>query len=467
MDRSETEKLFGKTLNPDGTLRAVSPSQAITFKRCGLRWHFEKKGKLQKKPMGKGAGIGEAAHDRLKTFLRTGQDVRGTLELVGAKMLEPYLWAAPFTLPGHPAGPAQVEDPLLNPRLSTPGGILITGYFDMYIPGLHGRETGFEWPVIIDHKFKKDLIKWGYYIGEDAARLLPAAQADWRSDKDEEKLKEDPQTLTYGAWALLRQPEADGVIVRQHQHQTEGEGGRFQLPAEVRLTRDDLLRRWGALAAVIDGPMVAASKVPAAMPGATPEGVPYNVEACSDFGGCDFARTCKHSPMNRFTAMLRPDAAPASSKLETTTYTEVNPMGLLNQITSPGASSATPNTQAAMVAAAATVQAASSAPAATAAKTGPASVGHPEIPFMTELGVDKLKPGVVYLIQGGPARFEGQPDLGEFRAHAHFKPGGVPRPSNGQHAPFGFLLVCHSLQSSLCPMNFSHRARESSSDGTL
>lgn len=403
-NRADTEKIFGKTLNPDGTLRAVSPSQYTSFTRCGLRWHFEKKGKLAKKPMGKGAAIGDAAHDRLKTFLKTGQDVRGSLELVGAKMLEPYLWAAPFK-----KGPGLVEDPLLEPRLSTPGGILITGYFDFYIPGLNGHEgTGMEWPIVIDHKFKKDLIKWGYYIGEDAVRLLPKAQAEWRSEKDEEKLKDDPQTVTYGAWALARQPEADGVIVRQHQHQTEGEGGRFQLPAEVRLTRDDLLRRWAAMGKVIDGPMAAAAKIPPALPGQTPEGVPFNVEACGDFGGCDFARTCKHSPMNRFTALLRPDAPAVSSKLETTPYTEVNPMGLLGQITNPGAASATtPNTQGAMVAAVATVQAASSAPAPSTA-TGPASVGHPEIPFMTELAVDKLKPGVVYLIQGGPARFEGQ-----------------------------------------------------------
>jgi len=376
-ERSQTEAIFGKTLNPDGTLRAVSPSQIITFKRCGLRWHFDKKGRLAKKAMGKGAAIGDKAHKNIEVFLKTGQDVRGALELVGSKMLEPYLWAAPFN-----GGPGVVEGALLNPRLTTPGGVLITGYFDFYIPEHGTRDGGTEWPIIVDHKFKKDLIKWGYYIN------TPLADED-RWTADTEKLKDDPQTIIYGGWALVREPEVTGVVVRHHQHQTEGEGGRFSLPAEVRLTRDDLLRRWGALAEVVDGPMCDSAKVPAAAPGETPDGVPYNTMACGDFGGCDFARTCKHSPSNRFATLLG-GGSRAISEVST-------PLGatlsLLTQATKP-----TPPPQ--------TAEQTTALLKASVALTND-SVGHPGVPFMTDLKLSELKAGVLYLIPGGStAKFE-------------------------------------------------------------
>lgn len=298
----EIKALFGSTLNEDGTLRAVSASSAGTFEMCGLKWYYDKKAKLPKKPMGKGAKIGSQAHDRLDHYLTTGQDVRGPLELVGAAMLEPYLWAAPFN-----KGPGLVEGPILNPQLMTPGGIRIVGFFDYYVPG-----TGASDPVIIDHKFKKDLAKWG--ITED-------------------ELRGDPQTLVYGAWVMAREPDAPGFVMRHHQHQTEGEGGRFQEPVEVRMSRDDVLTRFGALSGVIDTDMAAAARVEY-KPGGTPA-VPYNTEACGAFGGCDFARVCPHSPQNRFIAALRGGSPTAIHILETqykkTVTTEVTAMGLLAQ----------------------------------------------------------------------------------------------------------------------------------------
>lgn len=385
-DRSQTEALFGKTLHPDGTLRAVSPSQIITFKRCGLRWHFDKKGRLAKKPMGKGAAIGDAAHGRTEIFLKTGQDVRGPLELIGAEMLEPYLWAMPFN-----GGPAIVEGALTDPRLQTPGGVLITGYLDLYVPGEESLdnpcETSWSLPTIIDHKFKKDLDKWGYDT--------ETVQDPERALRDREKLADDPQTIVYGAWALAKQPEAPGVIMRHHQVQTEGLGGRFGRPAQVRLTRDDLLRRWGALAEIIDGPMSAAARVPAALPGETPEGVPYNDLACSDFGGCDFARTCRHSPMNKFTALLKDSNNVTGNS--SPSYKGTNPVGLLSQITTPAS---TPQTAPAVVAKSTpqTAPAMVTALAASVQATG----GIPEIPLT------QAKTGSVYLIPptSSPARFE-------------------------------------------------------------
>lgn len=362
-DRAQSDA-FGKTLNPDGTLRAVSPTQIGTFLRCPLKWHFDKKGGLPRKPMGKGASIGHACHGRTETFLNTGQDVRGPLELIGADMLKPYLYAAPFN-----GGNGIVEGALLDPRLQTPGGILITGYFDFYIPA----DPITHWATIIDHKWKKSLAKYGYLIDFDKDPRRAAA--------DTEKLSSDPQTVVYGAWALTRQPTACGVKMRHHQHQTEGEGGRFAHAAEVRLTRDDLLRRWGAMAATIDGPMTEAAKVPAAMPGATPDGVPYNIEACSDFGGCDFAATCRHSPQNRFAALLRADKPTTTSN--PTPSTEKKHVGLLSSIQNQGAVPV--------------------APAPISAPQAPAS----QPALMGTVTADQLQPNRVYLVGTSPARFEG------------------------------------------------------------
>lgn len=365
-ERNDYKELFGSTLAEDGSLRLVSASQTIVYKRCALKWHFGYKAKLKRKPMGKGAAIGDAAHDRLKTFLRTGQDVRGALEMVGARMLEPYLWAAP----GKPwQGPGMVEEPLIAPYVKTPGGVLIGGYFDFYIPGLTGREgTGFEWPTIIDHKFKKKLAEYGI---------------------DEEELADDPQTLIYGAWALARQPTADGVVMRHHQHQTEGEGGRFPKPVEVRLTRDDLLRRWGLLAKVVDEGMCATAKVAPAEPGGTPEGVPYNTEACGDFGGCDFELTCKHSPMNRYTMQLRGLPTREGAKPQPQTLGSL--VSLLAQVSKPAVPQTAEQTTALLQASIA---------------ANP-SAGHPDIPFMSEIALDQAKPGNCYLIPGGSvAKYE-------------------------------------------------------------
>lgn len=318
-------EIFGKTLNADGTLRCVSPSQAITFQRCGLRWYFGSKAKLPKKPMSKGALVGEKGHAEIETFTTTGQDVRGPLALMGASLLEPYLRHLPFM-----GGSALVEGALDQPKIQTPGGVLLSGFFDLYVPDP-------EWPTVIDHKFKKSLDKWGYLIGADAYRRFPNV-AD-RSSEDQEKLKGDPQTVVYGAWALTKTPTAQGVIVRHHQHQTGGEGGRFALPAEVRLTRDDLLRRFGVLAEQIDGPMASAARIPYS--GETPEGIPYNEMACGDFGGCDFAKQCKHSPSNQFASLLRGTPGPVIKESQPSNNGAT--MSLLNQIQKPAAPSPTPS----------------------------------------------------------------------------------------------------------------------------
>lgn len=318
----DRKDIFGKSLNPDGSLRCVSATQVGTFKQCPLKWHFEKKAKLPKKPMGKGAALGDKCHKQIEHFLKTGEDVRGALAHVGDSMLDPYLWAAPFN-----KGPGLVEEPIL-PSLSTPGGVLISGFEDFYVPGIKAvRES--DWakeaatPTIIDHKFKKELKKY----------------AD-----TEETLPNDPQQIIYTAHALLkREPAAPAIEFRLHHVQTEGEGGRFPLPVSLTSTREDVLLRWRPLARMIDTDMAAVAKMPVAEPGKTPEGVPFNTAACGNFGGCDFSKMCAHSPQNRFISALRNPTQSINKELPLTV--KANPMGLLGQIRAP--ETAAPSTPAA------------------------------------------------------------------------------------------------------------------------
>jgi hypothetical protein len=345
---NDRKDVFGSTLNPDGSLRCVSATQVNTFQLCPLKWHFEKKEKLPRKPMGKGAALGDKCHKQLEHFLKTGEDVRGALVHVGDSMLEPYLYAAPFN-----GGLGLVEEALI-PMLKTPAGIAISGFEDFYVPGTV--------PVIIDHKFKKELDKY----------------AD-----TEETLPNDPQQIIYTAHAVLcRDPTAPAAEFRLHHVQTEGPGGRFPRAVSLRSTREDVLRRWGAMAKTIDTEMAEVAKIPVAEPGKTPD-VPYKTESCGAFGGCDFARVCAHSPQNRFIGSLR-------GNIETANYQtpspieRINPMGLLGQINAPAA-----------VSAPVTVPVTIGAPAATP-------------PVLKEIPVSACVPGGAYMLPGGPVGvFEG------------------------------------------------------------
>lgn len=299
---ASTLKDFGPTLNPDGTLRAVSPSQVETFLSCNLKWFFAKKEKLPTKPSGKGAKLGDECHGRIEKFWNTGRDVRGPLELMGAEMLAPYLPHAPFN-----KGAGVAEAKLLEPRLVTHGGILITGYEDLHIP----PHAGDSWPTIIDHKFKKDLDKWA---------------------PDAEELKQDTQAIIYGAHALAKYPNAGGYVFRHHNHQTEGDGGRYPLPVEIRVPRAEGWDRWLKLAAIIDGPMTEAARQAVVGNGQTPR-VAFNIGACKNFGGCDFEKVCKHSPQNRFISGLRTPTPLVSTSQVTETSNEKGnvTMGLIAQ----------------------------------------------------------------------------------------------------------------------------------------
>lgn len=244
----------------DGKLARTSPSALKTFKRCGLKWYHAKVLKTTPKARSsKGADLGKAEHDALEKYLKTGVDTRLRFAKSpgGQEMIAPYLPLMPFN-----GGPALVEGDLTAPDLVTPGGVAVTGRYDIYIPAHNGND-----PVIIDHKFKAD-VKWFDTLSQ---------------------LATDEQSVIYGAWAMQREPKAGAYEFRHHNHQTKGYA--FVEPRSVKVTRMEVLERFGAIAKTIDTDMTGCLTT-------SLDDVPYNKHACFDFGGCEYAHACHRHPGN-------------------------------------------------------------------------------------------------------------------------------------------------------------------------
>ncbi len=312
--KAETIRLWGHTLGPDGSLQVVSPSQRKTFDLCPLKWYNGKVLHMPGKPASGGAKLGGECHERTETFLKTGSDVRGSIELIGADQLKPYLWAAPFK-----GGPGIVEGPLTGPILMTPGGVKISGFIDYEIPGSHATEgPGYHRPIIIDHKFRGDVEQWA---------------------ETEEELGVDPQAVLYTVHALEREPAAQEVEFMHLNVQTKSP--RFPKKVSHVFTREEAQDQWVKQASIIDQQMAKVAKLPVAE-------VPHAGSAgCRAFGGCDYAATCPHAPMNRLAAGLRGDGPPvinlSSSRFsKPSQYERINPMGLVSQINAAASPPAAP-----------------------------------------------------------------------------------------------------------------------------
>lgn len=248
------KKIFGHTLNDDGSLRCVSPSQIKNHKRCKRLWYYDKKLNRPRKKKGKGAKLGTECHGRMEKWLKTGVDIRGPLERHGDEMIAPYLNRAPFN-----GGDMLVEAPLLEPQLMTPGGIRISGFSDVTLPPTYDMSN---YVVVIDHKFKKKLAQY--------------------ADTEAQLADGDPQAVIYDTWALTKWPEAPGAEFKHHNHQTEG--ARLNLPVSITDDRATVFAKWAKLGKYIDEEMAKTALI------ADVEDVEAaeSTDKCRAFGGCDY-----------------------------------------------------------------------------------------------------------------------------------------------------------------------------------
>lgn len=372
--RTESEdiraKIFGPTLDESGRIRACSASQVKTHKLCPRKWWYQKVKKVPKGPKGKGAQESTESHDRMEIYLKTGGDVRNGVERFGEPMLAEWL----DRMPWKPGGDMMVEEPLLDPMLRTPAGVQVTGFFDGALPPRWLAEL-LELPVVLDHKFLKDVDKW--------------------AAKKEELETDEPQATMYMAWILTKYPDAPAVRFRHHNHQKKGP--RKNSPVEVKQTRAQVFERMAKLGRYIDTDMQATAQCK------TETEARAVHSACGAFGGCEYLKMCPDAPHNRFMRALAghgdlPDALRVPSRTrEPAAQTGYDFMGLMDDLDlgdapPPPSGAANPPPKAA-----------SSAPAAAAASTA-------KTPLKALEAQACVKGGVYMLPGGAPGKCKGTMD---------------------------------------------------------
>lgn len=219
-------------------LQYVSPSQIKTYRDCPRKWWYEKVKGLPKKKPSAGAILGTKCHAEIEQWLIDRDDSKLSRHAKkGIELLSAYLdkGRAEFKFDGLKIGDVEVK-----------------GIIDYYIPGTHA--------IVIDHKFKKDLVAYGL---------------------DAEQLQDDEQAIIYSMFAI--QDGAETVEFRHHNVQTQKAS--VGMAVGVTFTRDEVLQKFGALRETVDK-MVADALV------CDEGGVEGVGESCSKWGGCDFRDVC-------------------------------------------------------------------------------------------------------------------------------------------------------------------------------
>ncbi len=242
----------------DGVLKRISVSQIESFRTCPRKWAFDKVFLMPRAAPSVAILTGTAGHFEIEKYMLTGEDTRGPFALSGSDLIEQYSKYFPVN-----GGNGLVEKALSEPTIHI-GGCEVAGAIDFFIPEHEGR------PVIIDHKFKGKIDKYGL---------------------DEAALKEDTQANVYSYWAM----EATGakeVEFRHHTHQTKGKP--LAVGTSARITRsmsEDVVDRLGQIVSKEMAPLAAV---------ASQDDVPYNQSQCWAYGGCPYSAVCNKSPQNRY-----------------------------------------------------------------------------------------------------------------------------------------------------------------------
>ncbi len=241
-----------------GKLRYTSVSQIQTFVRCHREWHFNKVAHLPGRPPSKGTTRGSEGHERLAHYLSTGQDVLHPLERLAVEqgLLPP------------PKEKILVEHPLhaIETHKIAAGETPIVGYIDLV-----DLRAGVR---LVDHKFKKDLSRYG------------ATEKDLVDPKTDAGI----QMITYARWAKGSFARNLKEITLEHlSFQTEGR--QIVKPTIAKISLDEVLEKWDTIASIV-GEMRQAASIEDSFQ------VTANREACGAYGGCPYRDKC-FDPMQR------------------------------------------------------------------------------------------------------------------------------------------------------------------------
>jgi len=221
---------------------AVSPTRIAGFNLCPRKWWYSEIQKLPQKDS-PGKALGTKCHKELEEYMLGN---RATEELSGvAKSSLEFL---------DTLGAVYTEYAI---EFKTTKGVTVTGTIDLVDLDNHR---------IIDHKFRKDLKKYG---------------------AKEAKLLEDEQAILYSHWAAENfNWETVGFVINEHSTVAPY----ISKQVQVRFSRQELQEKAAKLFDIVDEKMLPFAELSEAKAEGTP------TKPCYAFGGCDYNKHCVYSP---------------------------------------------------------------------------------------------------------------------------------------------------------------------------
>lgn len=281
--------------------KSVSPSQFNTFSDCKRQWWFQSVFGLST-PQRPSAALGEAVHNQLEAYIDTGKlpddTEAGRIAKAGLSLLpEPGTAWTEVSMSDRKKGDRDKETLTGVPQMYL-SGIKVNGFIDLL--DLSGVR-----PLVIDQKTTSDL----------------------KYAKTAAELREDPQMVLYGTFALAaaisQGVDVDAVDAGHVVYLTRG--APLARKTVVTLDSKHLAAQRERLAQIVEE-MKGYAKA------RTPDAVPGEPTSCNKYGGCHFRDKCAalgvlSSAPTTFAERFRADSTPPEN-----TMTSIDPMAALKAI---------------------------------------------------------------------------------------------------------------------------------------
>ena len=281
--------------------KSVSPSQFNTFSDCKRQWWFQSVFGLQT-PQRPSAALGEAVHDQLEAYVDTGKlpddSPAGRIAKAGLSLLpEPGTSWTEVSMSER-----QKEGRDKETLTGVPGihlaGIKVNGFIDLL--DLSGVR-----PLVIDHKTTSDL----------------------KYAKTAAELREDPQMVLYGTFALLaalsQGIEVDEVDAGHVVYLTKG--APLAKKTVVTLGTAHLAAERKKLEGVVEE-MKGYAKT------RTPDAVPGEPNSCNKYGGCHFRDKCSALGLLSSSSTTFADRFRAETTTPENNMSNIDPMAALKAL---------------------------------------------------------------------------------------------------------------------------------------
>lgn len=283
--------------------KSVSPSQFNTFADCKRQWWFQSVLGLPT-PQRASAALGEAVHEQLEAYIDTGKlpddTSAGCIARAGLSLLPaPGTAWTEVSMSDRKKGDRDKETLSGIPPMQL-AGVKVNGFIDLL--DLTGPR-----PLVLDHKTTSDL----------------------KYAKTEDQLREDPQMVLYGTFALVAAAsqgvEAEEVDTGHVVYLTKG--APLAKKTVVTLGRKHLAAERKKLEVLVEEMKGYARE-------RSPDAVPGEPTSCNKYGGCHFRDKCSAlgllsaSPSTPFAAFRADPTTPTTEN----TMSSIDPMAALKAL---------------------------------------------------------------------------------------------------------------------------------------